>query len=146
MYSLMSMRTSAVSSSNRNSASARAVSVLPTPVGPRNRNEPIGRRGSLSPARARRTASETAWTASSWPTTRSWSRSSMWMSLLVSPSSRRLTGIPVQAPTISAMSSAVTSSLSSEPGPWRAASAASCSVIRSVSSLSVPYLSSAAVA
>ena len=42
MYSLMSMRTIAVSSSNRNSASARASSVLPTPVGPRNRNEPIG--------------------------------------------------------------------------------------------------------
>ena len=70
----------------------------------------------------------------------------MWMSLFVSPSSRRLTGIPVHAPTISAMSSALTSSLSSEPGPCRAVSVASCSVIRSVSSLSVPYLSSAAVA
>ena len=32
----------ACSSSNRNSASARASSVLPTPVGPRKRNEPIG--------------------------------------------------------------------------------------------------------
>ena len=32
-----------------NSASARASSVLPTPVGPRNRNEPIGRPGSLRP-------------------------------------------------------------------------------------------------
>ena len=31
-------------------------SVLPTPVGPRNMNEPIGRFGSCSPARARRTA------------------------------------------------------------------------------------------
>ncbi len=31
------------SSSNRNSARARASSVFPTPVGPRNRNEPIGR-------------------------------------------------------------------------------------------------------
>ena len=100
MYSLMSMRTIACSSSNRNSASARASSVLPTPVGPRNRNEPIGRRGSLSPARARRTASDTAWTASSWPTTRSCRRSSMWTSFSVSPSIRRLTGMPVQAPTI----------------------------------------------
>ena len=45
MYSLMSMRTMRSSSSNRNSARARASSVLPTPVGPRNRNEPIGRRG-----------------------------------------------------------------------------------------------------
>ena len=42
MYSLMSMRIIARSSSNKNSASARASSVLPTPVGPRNRNEPIG--------------------------------------------------------------------------------------------------------
>src|ERR687898_85589 len=41
MYSLMSMRTMARSSSNRKSASDRASSVLPTPVGPRNRNEPL---------------------------------------------------------------------------------------------------------
>ena len=41
----MSMRTIARSSSNRNSASALASSVLPTPVGPRNRNEPVGRFG-----------------------------------------------------------------------------------------------------
>ena len=38
-------------------ASARASSVLPTPVGPRKMKEPIGRLGSFSPARARRTAS-----------------------------------------------------------------------------------------
>src|SRR3977135_676053 len=43
MYSDMSMRMSAASSSNRNSASALVNSVLPTPVGPRNMNEPIGR-------------------------------------------------------------------------------------------------------
>ena len=49
MYSDMSMRTIARSSSNRNSASARASSVLPTPVGPRNRNEPIGRFGIREP-------------------------------------------------------------------------------------------------
>ena len=41
---------------NMKSARARASSVFPTPVGPRNMNTPIGRRGSLSPARARRTA------------------------------------------------------------------------------------------
>src|SRR5947208_15325762 len=52
MYSLMSRRTIAFSSSNRNSASAFARSVLPTPVGPRNRNEPSGRFGSCMPARA----------------------------------------------------------------------------------------------
>ena len=49
MYSPMSMRTMCVSSSNRNSASARASSVLPTPVGPRKMNEPIGRFGSCRP-------------------------------------------------------------------------------------------------
>ena len=39
------MRMSAFSSSNRNSASALVSSVLPTPVGPRKMNEPIGRLG-----------------------------------------------------------------------------------------------------
>src|SRR6202008_1050537 len=42
MYSDMSSRIIARSSSNKNSASARAVSVLPTPVGPRKMNEPKG--------------------------------------------------------------------------------------------------------
>ena len=67
MYSLMSSLMRALSSSKRNSARARASSVLPTPVGPRKMNEPIGRLGSLRPARARRTASATASTARSWP-------------------------------------------------------------------------------
>src|SRR5882672_4424602 len=58
MYSDMSRRTSACSLSKRNSASARASSVFPTPVGPRKMNEPIGRFGSLMPARARSTAME----------------------------------------------------------------------------------------
>src|SRR5947199_1187598 len=52
MYSLMSRRTMACSSSKRNSARARANSVLPTPVGPRKMKEPSGRLGSCSPARA----------------------------------------------------------------------------------------------
>ena len=90
------MRTIARSSSNMNSASARASSVLPTPVGPRNTNEPIGRFGSCRPERARRSAFATAETASSCPTTRSCSRSSMWISFSVSPSSSRETGMPVQ--------------------------------------------------
>ena len=64
MNSLMSMRTMAASVSKRYSASALHNSVLPTPVGPRNRNEPIGRLDSPSPARLRRTASATASTAS----------------------------------------------------------------------------------
>ena len=60
----------AFSSSNKNSASARESSVLPTPVGPRKMNEPIGRFSSCKPARARRTAFDTALIASSWPMTR----------------------------------------------------------------------------
>ena len=60
MYSDMSMRIIASWESNMNSASARASSVLPTPVGPRKRKVPIGRSGSDSPARERRSASETA--------------------------------------------------------------------------------------
>ena len=80
------------SSSNRKSASDRASSVLPTPVGPRNRNEPMGRWGSDRPARLRRMALATAVTASSWPMTRSCSTSSRRTSLAISPSMRRLTG------------------------------------------------------
>ena len=67
--------------------------------------------GSWRPVRARRRAFATAETASSCPITRPWSRSSMWISFSVSPSSRRSTGIPVQRPTTAAMSSSSTSSL-----------------------------------
>ena len=56
----MSSRTIARSSSNMNSASARASSVLPTPVGPRNTKLPTGRFGFFSPARERRIAREIA--------------------------------------------------------------------------------------
>ena len=59
------MRTIASSVSNRNAASAFVSSVLPTPVGPRNRNEPFGRFGSDEPARARRIAFATVVSASS---------------------------------------------------------------------------------
>ena len=57
----------AVSSSNSDAASALASSVLPTPVGPRNRKLPTGRCGSPMPVRLRRTALATAVTASSCP-------------------------------------------------------------------------------
>ena len=108
MYSLISMRTMAFSSSNRKSASALASSVLPTPVGPRNRNEPVGRFGSAMPARERRTASDTAWMASFWPMTRLPRYSSMFRSFSFSPCMRRPTGMPVQSETISATESAST--------------------------------------
>jgi hypothetical protein len=66
----MSIRTIARSSSKRKSASDLASSVLPVPVGPRKRKEPVGRLGSAMPALLRRTASETAPTASAWPMSR----------------------------------------------------------------------------
>ena len=50
MYSDMSMRTMASSLSNSRLASALESSVLPTPVGPRNRKLAMGRFGSLRPA------------------------------------------------------------------------------------------------
>ena len=49
MNSLMSILMSASSLPNMNSASAFASSVLPTPVGPRKMNEPIGPLGILEP-------------------------------------------------------------------------------------------------
>ena len=98
MYSDMSIRTIASSVSNMNSASARASSVLPTPVGPEEEEASrSGRSGSWSPARERRSAFETASTASSWPITRSCRRSSMWISFSTSPSSSCETGMPVHS-------------------------------------------------
>ena len=105
MYSDMSMRTIASSSPNRNSASVRASSVLPTPEGPRKMNEPVGRLGSLRPARERRIALETTSIAWCWPMTRLWSSSSMRISFWVSASVSLKTGMPVHIETMSAISS-----------------------------------------
>jgi len=107
-YSDMSIWTRASSSPNMNSAIARASRVLPTPVGPRKMNEPIGRRGSFNAARERRRARETIPTASSCPTTVFRSSSSIRSSFSVSASSRRDSGIPVHFETIEAISSSVT--------------------------------------
>ncbi|GBD30265.1 hypothetical protein HRbin32_01368 [bacterium HR32] len=98
----------------------------------------MGRLGSLRPARARRMASATACTASSCPTTRWWSRSSSCRSFCISPSSSRVTGIPVHLLTTSAMSSASTSSFRSRCGP-RARSSASAASSCLASSGRVPY-------
>ena len=112
MYSDMSMRIIASSASNMNSASARASSVLPTPVGPRNRNEPIGRSGSCRPgaraAQRRRDRLDRLVLAdrrarAGAPPCGSASRPR--------PRAGALTGMPVQRATTSAMSSASTSSL-----------------------------------
>src|ERR1051326_6010038 len=78
-----------VASPNMNSASFCARKVLPTPVGPRKMNEPIGRRGSFKSARLRRSAFEIAVTASSWPITLPFSSSSILRSFSVSACSIR---------------------------------------------------------
>ena len=108
MYSLISIRTMLFSSSNRFSASALASSVLPTPVGPRNRNEPIGLVGSLIPALERMMASVTSSTASSCPMTLLCSSSPKCKVLLRSLSFNLATGIPVQRDTILPISSSLT--------------------------------------
>ena len=111
-YSLMSMRTMARSSSKRKSASALASSVLPTPVGPRKRNEPVGPVGvGDAGPRCGVRRRDTARTASVWPMSRAPRSSSMRSSFSVSPSSSRPAGMPVQAEMTSAMSSAPTSLL-----------------------------------
>ena len=143
MYSLISMRIMDCSSSNRNSASARAVSVLPTPVGPRKMKDPMGRLGSLNPARERRIALATTVNAGSCPTTRSRSRCSICTSFFTSPSSMRDTGMPVHLLTILAMSSSSTSSFNMRATPLPSFTAPSCaafSLRSSASSLgSSPY-------
>ena len=70
MYSLISIRIMCFSSSNNSYARVLATSVLPTPVGPKNINEPIGLFGSLIPALALIIASLTSFSALSCPFTR----------------------------------------------------------------------------
>ena len=66
MYSDMSKRISSMPSVN---ASWRATSVLPTPVGPENRNAPIGLSILPRPARAILIEAASASIAGSWPNT-----------------------------------------------------------------------------
>src|SRR5919205_680595 len=95
MYSDMSSRIMASWLPKRYSARVRASSVLPTPVGPRKTNDPEGRFGSLMPAKVRRMERETALIASSCPTTRPCSASSICRSRWDSSSVIFLTGMPV---------------------------------------------------
>ena len=110
IYSLISIRTILFSSSNRLSASALASSVFPTPVGPKNKKEPIGFCGSLIPARERMMASVTFMTPSSWPMTLSCSCLSRFSVFARSLSVSFATGIPVHLELIFAISSSVTAS------------------------------------
>ena len=108
-YSDISNWISASESPKRNAASVRESSVLPTPDGPAKINEPPGRRGSLSPARVRRMACESALMACSCPITRRWSSSSILSRRAVSSSVNLNTGIPVAVERTSAINSSSTS-------------------------------------
>ena len=108
MYSLISIRIIASSDPNIASAKALANSVLPTPVGPKNINEPIGRVGSDKPLRARRMDLATALMASSWPTTRLCKIFSKLTKRSLSVLVNCVTGTPVHSATTSATSSALT--------------------------------------
>src|SRR5579884_3790322 len=66
MNSDISKRIRLFSLPNRKEARARATSVLPTPVGPRNRNDQAGRALAFRPARERRMARARAEIAFSW--------------------------------------------------------------------------------
>ena len=143
MYSLISIRTILDSSSNSDSASAFASSVLPTPVGPKNRKEPIGFVGSLIPALERIMASVTFSTASSCPTTRLWRTSSRCKVLLRSLSVSFATGIPVHLDTIRAISSSVTLSCTRLRSSFLTFSSSASSSFCNWGSL--PYCSSAAL-
>jgi hypothetical protein len=105
MNSDISKRTRALSLPNMKCASVRATSVLPTPVGPRNRNEPMGRFGLFRPARERRMARAKALMALSCEMMRLCSSSSMRSSFWVSSSLIEVMGTPVQRDTTSSMSS-----------------------------------------
>ena len=113
MYSLISILIILFSSSNSAFASDFASSVLPTPVGPRNRNEPIGFEGSLMPALERIMASVTFSTASSCHITLSCRVSSRCNVFSLSLSLNLDTGIFVHLEIILAISSSVTDSLRS---------------------------------
>ena len=106
--SLMSIRTIASGSLNRNLARARAVSVLPTPVGPRIRNAATGRRGCWSPTRDRRTARAIASMGLSWPTMVSCSSTSIVRRRWASVMRTRLASIPVRSAMTAATASVST--------------------------------------
>src|SRR5262249_32532684 len=86
MNSNISKRISDFSLPKRKCARVRATSVLPTPVGPRKRNEPMGRWGDFRPARERRMERARALIALSWEITRLCSSSSTRSSFCVSSS------------------------------------------------------------
>ena len=103
------MRVRACSSLNKKSLRVFASSVLPTPVGPINKKLPKGLFSSLSPALFLRIASATTETAFSCPITLFCKTDSKSMYFCFSEANIFVTGMPVQADTIFAISSSDTS-------------------------------------
>ena len=101
MYSDMSIRIMFFSEPNTASATALESSVFPTPVGPRNKNDPVGLLGSFRPTRPRRMALAIAATASSCATMRFLMVSSSVLKRDISETLSVVTGIFVQAATTS---------------------------------------------
>ena len=86
---------------NRNSETALASSVLPVPVGPANRNTPIGLLGSFRPALSMAMRAIMASTASSWPITRAAKKSRIDLRSSCSLVSRIETGRPENCDSVS---------------------------------------------
>ena len=122
MNSLMSKRVIASLLQNRKSASTLAVSVLPTPVGPRKRKEPMGR-FEAKPALLRWMTSAMVSSTARWPTMCWLRKSRMPSTRSASLMSSRSTGMRAISETTSAMSAGSTDSL-----PCRTARAAAVSI------------------
>ncbi|MNT11656.1 hypothetical protein D3C72_1465480 [compost metagenome] len=100
------------------SARASAVSVLPTPLGPHNRNTPTGLPGSVSRARDVWMRRATASSASRWPITRFSSVSARASTACASSRTMRPTGMPVQSATTAATAAASTAVCIIGASPW----------------------------
>ena len=106
--SLISIRINASEEPNIYLANSLAKWVLPTPVGPRNINVPIGLFGSFSPTRLRRMALTSFLIASSWAITFDCRSSFMPANLMPSACAIRCTGMPDIIDTTFAISSSST--------------------------------------
>ena len=105
-----------------NSASASAVSVLPTPDGPHSMNTPIGLDGLSSPARAVCTRLAMVASAWFWPITRLPRVSARLSTACTSFLTIRPTGMPVQSSTTVATACSSTLGRMSGVSPWCVAS------------------------
>ena len=140
IYSDISTRIIASSEPKTASANVFESSVFPTPVGPKNRNEPIGLLALFSPTLPLRTAFATAVTASVWPTTRLCNIDSNFNNLCCSFFPIFVTGIPVHIDTISSIVFSSITGLYSFSVPCHFAIALS----RAVCALSKSFLRTAA--